>query len=146
MKIFDKLNLNIETKTYLSGIIFGLIGLFIICAVIFLFILATKLDIVMTTPADETYTYFIAMVDRVLALITLCGILPLTLYQLFSKGKNKTDMMISVVGIVILLAMVTAFFGGEIYFYNKYKNGELNNAKIFNTQTVEMQIFDKIKN
>jgi uncharacterized membrane protein YwzB len=144
MKIFDKLNINKESKIVVSGMIFAIIALFIVVAVVFLGIFATKLNLVMTQPANETYTYFISIADRILFIFMIFGILPLSCYQIFSKDKNKTDIAICTVVVTILLAMLIAFFGGEYYFYKKYKSGELNNAKIFDNQTIEMKIFDKI--
>jgi hypothetical protein len=56
MKFLEKLNPNSETKIYVTGIIAILIALFIVTAVIFLYIISTKLSIIMSQSAKESFT------------------------------------------------------------------------------------------
>ena len=64
MKFLGKLNPNEESKLYVTGTIFTIVALFILTGVVFLLLIANKLDIVMSQPADETYTYFISILSR----------------------------------------------------------------------------------
>lgn len=142
MKILD--NLNSQSKTSITGIIFSIIALFIVTAVAFLFLISDKLDIVMTQAAGITYTYFIQIADRILALLIIFVILPLTIYQLLSKNKSKIDKSISIFSILLLVLFVGIFFGGQYHFLQKYLDGELKGSKMFAAPTIETKIFDKI--
>lgn len=144
MKILDKININQESKIYIAGAIYSIFALFIITAVIFIALIADKLDIVMSQPAKETYTYFISIIDRVLAFITIVLIIPISVYQLISKNKSKLDKSISIIVSFILIAFISIFFGGEYYFLKKYKDGELSYSKMFCKPTIETKIFDII--
>lgn len=142
MKILD--NLNLQSKTYITGMFFIIITLFILTAVIFLFLISDKLDIVMTQPAGITYTYFIQITDRILALLIVFAILPITVYQLFSKNKSKVDTSLSIFSIILLIGLIGVFFCGQYHFMQKYRDGELNGSKMFSAPTIETKIFDKI--
>lgn len=144
MKFLEKINLNSESKIYLSGTIISIITLFIVTAVVFLLLVANKLNIVMSQPAGETYTYFISITDRILAVLTIFVMLPLTVYQLLSKSHSKIDETISFVAVILLLVLFITFFGGEYYYMKKYQNGELSYSKMFCNPTIETKIFDQI--
>lgn len=144
MKFLEKINVNSESKTYISGAIFFIIALFVVTAVTFLALISDKLDIVMTQPARETYTYFISIMDRILAILTLCVMLPLTIYQNTAQQKSKMDKSISVISLLFLLFLVMSFFSGEYYYLKKYQNGELSYSKMFCKPTIETKIFDNI--
>ena len=136
--------INSESKIYLTGIIITVIALFIITAVIFLFMISNKVDIVMTQSASITYTYFIKIADRILAVLLIFAILPITIYQLLSKNKTNTDKTISLIATFLLVIFTSIFFYGEYYFMKKYSTGELNTSKMFSTPSIETKIFDKI--
>ncbi len=144
MKFLEKINVNSESKTYISGTIFFVIALFVITAVIFLALISDKLDLIMTQPAGETYTYFISIMDRILAILTLCVMLPLTIYQNIAQQKSKFDKSISIISLLFLLFLVISFFSGEYYYLKKYQDGELSYSKMFCKPTVETKIFDSI--
>lgn len=144
MKFLEKLNPNEASKVYVTGTIFSIVALFVLTGVIFLLLIANKLDIVMTQPADETYTYFIAVMDRIIGLIGVFVILPLTLNQLFSKNKQEIDKTISAVASVIILLLLVAFLGGQHYYFKKYSEGEIQYSKLFCNQSFERKIFDKV--
>ena len=144
MKFLEKLNPNEESKFYVTGTIFTIIALLILTGVVFLLLIANKLDIVMTQPADETYTYFISIMDKILGLLTLVVILPLSLYQLFSKNKQEIDKTISFIAVGIILVFVAGFFGGQHYYFKKYADGELQYSKLFCKPSFETKMFDKI--
>ena len=144
MKFLEKLNPNEESKIYATGTIFTVVALFVLTGVVFLSLIANRLDIVMSQPADETYTYFIMIMDRLLGLLTLLVIIPLTIYQLFSKNKQEIDKTITLIASIIVLTFIVGFFGGQHYYFKKYSNGELQYSKLFCTQTVETKIFDYI--
>ncbi len=144
MKILDKINMNSESKAYITGVICSIVTLFIVTAVIFLFLIANRLDTVMTQPAGETYTYFMVIMDRILILLIVFGLLPLTTYQIYSKAKSKIDGIISVIASILLIASTVTFFGGEFHYMEKYKTGKLSYSKMFCNPTIETKIFDKI--
>lgn len=144
MKFLEKININSESKIYLTGAIFSVIALFLVTGIIFLVLIAGKLDIVMTQPADETYTYFIMIMDRIIAFITIFIILPLTCYQIFAKNKSQVDTTVSMISVGIVLILLVAFFGGEYYFLKKYRTGDLNYSKMFCSKTIETRVFDRI--
>lgn len=142
MKLLD--NLNPQSKTYITGIIFSIIALFIVTAVAFLFLISDKLDVVMTQAAGITYTYFIQIADRILALLIVFVIFPLTIYQLLSKNKSKIDNLISIFSILLMTLLIGIFWGGQYHFLQKYRDGELKGSKMFAVPTIETKIFDKI--
>jgi hypothetical protein len=143
MKFLEKLNPNNESKVYITGVISTVVTLFVVTAVVFLYILSTKLSIIMSQSAKESFTYFVAIMDRILAFVTLFGFLPLSFYQIFSKNKNKFDKIISLFSVILLVALFGVFIGGECHYFQKYKMGDLNNSQLFPTKTFEMTIFDK---
>ena len=142
MKIFDNINLNQESKICLSGIIYIFATIFVLMAVVFLWILATKLPIVMSQPSGETYTYFISIIDRILLFWGLFVVFPLTLYQVLSKNKSNTDIVVSIIAASIFLIILLVFVGGEMYYFKKYSKGELSYSQMFCKHTVEMKLFD----
>lgn len=144
MKFLEKININSESKTYITGAIFFVITLFLLTAVVFLVLISDKLDIVMTQPAGETYTYFIAIMDRILAVLSVCMMIPLTIYQIASKQKSKIDHTVSYIAGCLLVVIAAAFIGGEVYYFKKYNAGELSYSKMFCKPTVETKIFDSI--
>ena len=144
MKFLEKLNPNEESKIYVTGTIFTIVALFVLTGVVFLSLIANRLDIVMSQPADETYTYFIMVMDRLLGILTLFVIIPLTIYQFLSKNKQEIDKTISIVASVIVLTFIVGFFGGQHYYFKKYADGELQYSKLFCKQTAETKFFDKI--
>ena len=144
MKFLEKLNPNEESKIYATGTIFTVVALFVLTGVVFLSLIANRLDIVMSQPADETYTYFIMIMDRLLGLLTLLVIIPLTLYQLFSKNKQEIDKTITLIASIIVLTFIVGFFSGQHYYFKKYSNGELQYSKLFCKQTFETKMFDKV--
>lgn len=144
MKFLEKLNPNSNSKLYIMGMIFTVVALFILTGVVFLLLIANKLDIVMSQPAGETYTYFISIMDRICGLLIIFVIFPITVYQIATKNKLEIDKTISIVAILILLVFITAFFGGENYYFKKYTDGELKYSKLFCEPTIETKIFDKL--
>lgn len=144
MKFLEKINVNSESKAYIAGTIFTIAALFLITAVIFLVLIANKLDIVMTQAAGDTYTYFISIMYRILAVLSVIIIIPLTIYQLKSKNKSKIDETVSITASILVLALIVTFFGGEYYYLKKYKDGELSYSKMFCNPTIETRIFDRI--
>ena len=144
MKFLEKLNPNEESKIYVTGTIITIVALFVLTGVVFLSLIANRLDIVMSQPADETYTYFIMVMDRLLGILTLFVIIPLTIYQFLSKNKQEIDKTISIIASVIALTFIVGFFGGQHYYFKKYADGELQYSKLFCKQTAETKFFDKI--
>lgn len=144
MKFLEKLNPNSNSKLYITGTFFTVVALFILTGVVFLLLIANKLDIVMSQPAVETYTYFISIMDRICGILTILVIFPITVYQIMSKNKFEVDKTISIVAIAILLGFIIAFFGGENYYFKKYADGELKYSKLFCKPTIETKIFDKL--
>lgn|SRR5574344_2879778 len=141
MKFLEKFNS--ESKTYVLGMIITIISLFVVTAVVFLALVSNELDIVMTQPAGDTYTYFMAVMDRILA-ISLFVVIPLTVYLLKSKNKSRLDKIISLFSGIILLALIITFFGNQYFYMKKYQNGDLSHSKMFCQPTVETKIFDQI--
>lgn len=144
MKIIDKLNINQESRIYLTGASFTIIAMFIVMAVLFLWIISNNLNIIMTQPGDETYTYFISIMDRVLAFTTILIIIPLSIYQIFAKNKSQVDRTVSLTAFILIFVLCIIFFGGEYFYFNKYSEGELSYSKMFCTPTIETKTFDKI--
>lgn len=144
MKFLDKLNISNESKIYLTGIITAVIVLFLVTAVVFLALISDKLDIVMTQSAGITYTYFIQVMDRILAILTVFVVFPLTIIQFSPKTKSKVDETVSFSAVIILIAMIATFFGGEYHFFQKYKDGKLSQSKMFCNQSAEIRTFNAI--
>ena len=65
-------------------------------------------------------TYFIKIADRILAVLLIFAILPITIYQLLSKNKTNTDKTISLIATFLLVIFTSIFFYGEYYFMKKY--------------------------
>lgn len=144
MKFINDLNPNEASRFYIVGIIVAVVALFLITGVVFLMLVANKFNIIMSQPAGDTYTYFIAIMDRILAILAVFVVLPLTLYQICSKNKSKIDNIISLVALLILFAFVGVFFSGEYFFFKKYSEGKLNNSKLFCEKMIEMKVFNRI--
>jgi uncharacterized BrkB/YihY/UPF0761 family membrane protein len=142
MKLLEDINLNQSSKICLTGLIYTIVVMFVLMAVVFLWILATKLPIVMSQPSGETYTYFVAIIDRILLFVILFVVFPLSLYQILSKNKSKSDVIVSAAASAILLIMLFVFAGGEMHYFKKYSNGELSYSQMFCNKTFEMKIFD----
>ncbi len=136
--------MNPESKTYINVLIFTVIALFIISGATFLILTANKLDIIMRQPPGETYTYFMMIMDRIIALLTVVVIVPISVYQWLSHNKNTVDKITSAASVLIIAAFLGTFFSGELHFYEKYKDGELNKSVMFCKPSVETKIFDKI--
>lgn len=144
MKFFNKININTASKMYITGTIFAILVLFLVTAVIFLFLTADKLPVIMSQPAKETYTYFISIMDRIMAVLIVFIIIPLSIYQLWAKNKSKPDRITSVCSICIFIIMILCLVSGENYYFQKYRNGELSSSKMFCSPTIETKVFDKI--
>ncbi len=144
MKFINKLNPNEASKIYIMGTIFTIVALFVLTGIVFLSLIANRLDIVMSQPASETYTYFIMIMDRLLGCLTLLVILPLTIYQIHSKNKQDIDRTISIIAYAIIFTFTIGFLGGENYYFKKYSDKELQYSKLFCRPTAETKIFDKI--
>lgn len=144
MKFLEKLNPNAQSKFYVTGTIFGFAALFILTGVVFLLLVANKLDIVMSQPVDETFTYFISIMDKIIGVLILVLFLPLSIFQIFSKNKQEIDKTISIIAGVLVLFLFCAFFYGQHYFYKKYASGDLQYSKLFCAPTIETKLFDKL--
>ncbi len=144
MKFLEKLNISKESKIYVIGIIAMIIVLFLVTAVVFLALISDKLDVVMTQSAGITYTYFIQVMDRILAILTVFVVFPLTIIQFSSKTKSKVDDTVSFSAIIVLIVMIATFFGGEYHFFQKYKDGKLSQSKMFCNQSAEIRTFNAI--
>jgi len=144
MKFLDKLDIKQETKTYIAGVIFFIITLFILLSVSFILLATDKLDVLFSQRAEVVCTYFISIMDRILFVMMVLWLLPVTIMQLAAKNKSKTDKITSINAIIILIVLISVFVGGEYHFYKIYKSGGLSNSKLFSRPTVEMKIFDKI--
>ena len=142
MKFLEDINLNQASKVCISGIIYTIVVMFVLMAVVFLWILATKLPIVMSQPAGETYTYFVSIADRILLFVIMFVIVPLIGYQISSKDKSESDTIVSASSVAIAVIMLVVFFGGEMYYFKKYSNGELSYSQMFCNSTIETKIFD----
>ena len=141
-------NLNTKSRIYLIGMAVCIITLFLLTAVVFLWVTADKLDIVFSQKPGITYTYFISIMDRILAILGIFVILPLTLYQIIEKNKSAQDRIISGFSIlVILISMGILIFlkakGEKLFFFRSYKEGELSHSVMFCSQP-EFEIFNKI--
>lgn len=144
MKFIENLQINEASRFYISGIIFSIIALFVIIAVVFLWLFFDKIAIIMNQPSDLTYAYFLLITGRILAVAIVLMVIPLSIYQLFSKNKSKPDVIISIISLIILTVMITVFMGGQLYIYNKHTSGELSNSKLFEHQTIETNIYNNI--
>ncbi len=144
MKFLDDINLNQASKVCISGIIYTVVVMFVLMAVVFLWILATKLPIVMSQPSGETYTYFVSIMDRILLFVIVFAIVPIIGYQVFSKDKSNADTIVSLVSVVVAVVMIVVFAGGEMYYFKKYSNGELSYSQMFCSETIETKIFNTI--
>ena len=136
-------NINKKSKIYLTGLLASFILLFLLTAVIFLWVAADKLDILFSQKPGITYTYFMSIMDGVLAGLGIFVLLPLTVYQIFEKEKSHVDRGISIFSVIILLIFTGIFFAGEYHFFQKYKDGELSNSVMFCSKK-EFYVFDKI--
>lgn len=142
-----KIEFNSATSAYLTGILITIVAIFIISGVFFLVLLANKLDTVMSSPSAITYTYFMMIMDRVILFAFIFAVLPLSFYQWFSKdSKLGTDKIVSVVSVFVIFAFILTFVSGELHFLDKYKEGKLENSKLFSSHQIEMQIFDQMLN
>lgn len=142
-----KINFNSATSVYITGILITVAAIFIISGVFFLVLLANKLDTVMSSPSAITYTYFIMIMDRVILFAFIFAILPLSFYQWCTKdSKSPSDKLVSTISIFVIFAFIFTFISGELHFLDKYKEGKLENSKLFSTHQIEMQIFDKMLN
>ena len=146
MKFLENLQITEASKIYLTGVIFSIIALFVITAVVFLWLFFDKINIIMSQPSNETYAYFLLIMGRILALITVFMIIPLGIYQIISKNKSKTDVIISALAGAILTIFIFVFFGGQMYVYQKYSSGELSNSKLFENPILETRIYDSFMN
>ena len=144
MQFFKNYTLSEKSKLYLVVVIFSVVALCVFTAVTFLWILATKLDVIMTQKAGITYTYFLLIMDRILALWFILIFIPFFVYQLCSKGKNKSDKFISFSSVLVFFIFVIILFSGYYHYFKSYKNNELSNSDLFCKQRVEYVIFDKI--
>ena len=144
MKFLEKLDIKQETKTYIAGVIFFVITLFILSSVSFIWIATDKLDILFSQKAEVVCTYFASIMDRILFVMIILWLLPITIMQFAAKNKSKTDKITLLEAVLILIALLTIFAGGEYHFYKIYKSGELTNSELFSKPTLEMKIFDKI--
>ena len=142
MKFLDNININQESKICLAGIIYSIVAMFIMMAVVFLWMISTNLPVIMSQPSGETYTYFVSIMDRILLFVIVFVIIPLVGYQAFSKGKSNPDTIVSIVSFTIAVIMIVVFAGGEMYYFKKYSNGELSYSQMFCKHTVEMKLFD----
>jgi len=144
-----KIDISSASAAYISGMILAAVTIFILSGVIFLLLIANRLDIVMSSPSAVTYTYFMMIMDRILLFGFLFWVLPVSIYQWTSvaKSENKThaDKGVTALSIIILLVYIVIFISGELHFLDKYKDGSLFDAGLFNLPTVETQIFDKIQ-
>ena len=134
-----------ESRIYILSVIISIFILFLITSVIFMALIADKLDIVVNQSAKITYTYFISIMDRLLALFIIFIILPVTIYQMVSKNKSNGDKTVSSLSLFILLAFIFVFLGGEYNFYKTFKNGELNSSQLFNSNRIEFKIFNYLR-
>ena len=139
-------NISQESKIYLGTVIFGLVALFVVTSAVFLGLTADKLDIIMHQNAKLTCSYFISILDRILLFFVVFIVIPVTIFHLKNKNKNKFDKIISVFSLFVFFILFSTFICGEYYFYNAYKNGELNDSKLFSPARAEYKIFDKLLN
>ena len=142
MKFLDNININQESKICLAGIIYSIVAMFIMMAVVFLWMISTNLPVIMSQPSGETYTYFVSIMDRILLFVIVFCVIPLLIYQIVSKAKSKADTVVTMISTAITLIMLLTFAGGEMYYYNKYSKGELSYSQMFCKHTVEMKLFD----
>ena len=142
-----KINFNSASSAYMTGILITVVAIFIISGVVFLALLANKLDTAMSSPSAITYTYFMMIMDRVILFAFIFAVLPLSFYQWFSKDtKLSTDKTVSLISVFVIFAFILTFISGELHFLDKYKEGKLENSKLFSSHQIEMQIFDKMLN
>ena len=132
-----------ESKIYIYGIIFSILGVLVISSVIFMFLIANRLDTVVSQNTKITYTYFIFIMNRILLLITTFFIIPLSVYQ-YKFRRTKADKITGLFSILLILISICTIFLGEYNFFHTYKNGELQNSPMFSKPTLETKIFDRI--
>jgi len=137
--------MNSASKLYINGITAAIITLLIITGIVFLLVLANRLDIVMNSKPAITYTYFVMIMDRIIAFVFILSVIPLSVFQWFSKDKMPADKIISGFSVLLILVFCSVLLFGECHFYDKYKNGELDGAVLFASPVFEMKIFDRIK-
>ena len=144
MKFLEKLAPNEASRFYITGIILSVVALFIMTGVVFLMLVANKLNIIMSQPAGDTYTYFMVVMDRILAVLTVFVVIPMTIFQISAKNKFKIDETVSFIAVGILIAFICTFLSGEYFFFKKYSEGKLNNSKMFCGDMIEKKIFNQI--
>ena len=102
-----KINFNSASSAYITGILITVVAIFIISGVVFLTLLANKLDTVMSSPSAITYTYFMMIMDRVILFAFIFAVLPLSFYQWFSKDtKLSTDKAVSLISVFVIFAFI----------------------------------------
>lgn len=143
-----KINLNPASSTYVTGIILAVVTVFILSGVIFLLLVSNRLDIVMSSPSAVTYTYFMMIMDRIIAGVFVLWVLPLTIYQWSaaakSADKTRADKAVSLISVLVLLIAGVIFLSGEMHFFEKYKEGQLYGTGLFAAPTIETRIFNRI--
>ncbi len=144
MKFLQNMKINAESKMYITETIFNICALFIISAVCFLVMVTKNIDYVMAQNAKITYNYFILIMDRILAIISVVGIIPSTIYQIVSKNKSHIDKIISLWAILVIFVILLILSAGQYNIYKAYKNGDLNNSKMFCSQKIEYEIYNSI--
>jgi len=137
-----KISLNSASKIYINGIIASVITIFIVTGVVFLLVVSNKLDIVMNSEPGVTYTYFVMIMDRIIALAIILAVLPLSIYQWISKDKTARDRVVCAISVIIFALCCMVLICGEMRFYDKYQSGGLNGTQLFSEPVIEMKIMD----
>lgn len=140
MEFSGKLKLNSKSKLYLTGFGICVLVLFIIVALVFWAVIKNY----GSQSPQETYSYFLMMVDRWLFILILLGFLPLSVYQWTIKNKSAGDTVVSIAAGILLAGVLIVFCSGQSYFMQKYKSGELSHSEIFCKPSVETFVFDTI--
>jgi len=134
MKISEK------SKLYLWGFWILILTLFVIVAIVFWSIVHNYGN----QSPQETYSYFLMLVDRWLFFLIVFGFLPLTVFQWTTKDKTTGDWFVGVFSGIMLCLVFLVFFSGESYFMQKYNEGELSSSNMFCKSTIETRVFDTI--
>lgn len=134
MKISDK------SKLYMWGFWICILAMFVVVALVFWSVVKGYGN----QSPQETYSYFLMIVDRWLLFLIVLGILPLTIFQWRTQNKSTGDWTISVIAGFLLIGILFVFFSGESYFMQKYQQGELSSSKTFCKPTIETRVFDTI--